>query len=233
MTPPRWRRSGLLGVLALAASAALRPTASDATEAPADATVLADRVVAVVGRTPILASQVALEQAIRNRVRLARDRADFGRLLVEPAPPLEAIILREAIRGQALWDAVGEAPQDRVQARVDAFVRTFLREDEAAVFARSWGLSDDELRLWFADTVRADLCVIAAVDPLVEPSPKDERLWYEQHRDDIFAGRPFEDVSALVAQQVYERAFQRHWQSWGSQIRAAARVRYVGRPTGS
>lgn len=228
-------RPGFLGgLLTLAALLLADPSpafpAEGTLQAPGQAeAVLADRVVAVVGRTPILASEAALEQAIRNRILMAADRSIFGRWLCEATTPLEALILAEVLRGQPAWDEAGPPDADLVSARVAAFRATFATADEAADFAERWGLSEDGLWRWFADSHRLDRTIEAAVDPLVRVDPKDEAEYYELHKDGILAGQAYADVAEFIGRQVYQRGFQRAWQAWSTQVRAAARVRYVGR----
>ncbi len=191
--------------------------------------VVVERVVAVVGHTPITRGQVAFEAAMRDRVAAAPNRERFGRLLSEPWVPLEALIFRLVLTAQPVTRDTPVPDDATARERLQAFASTFPNDADFHGFLVAWRLTEAVLLDWFRDTVRMDHAIVAAVDPLVRTSRPDELRYYEENRDRIFAGRPMEEVEAYVGRQVYVLQFQRAWQGWASQIRAASRVRYVGR----
>jgi hypothetical protein len=66
-----------------------------------------------------------------------------------------------------------------------------------------------------------------AVDVAV--TEEEERAYYELHKDDVYGGRPFEDVAADIAQRVFNLEFEAEYNTWRTAVRASATLRYIAR----
>ena len=191
--------------------------------------VLVDRIVATVGDTPITASEVGFEAAVRERIRGLEpaDRTVFGRLLLEEREPLEAVVFR-AILVESTEYADVQDPDERVAYdRFRAFEDTFADRSSAAAFRKSWGLSRVEALDWFRIYARLDETVETAVARSVRVTEEDERRYHDANVDRVFGGRSFEDVREDVARAVSAQKFDQAYQSWRKRVRAGARLRYL------
>ncbi len=220
---PRPLLLGLLLLLLAAPAAAQR----EAPKTPDEAGVLVDRVVAVVDDTPITASAVALEAAIRERIALTdeRTRGEFGRLLTESVDPLEAVIFRTILLNLPEIGDIRPAGAE-AERRLRLFEETFERGG-AIDWRVAWALEKSVLLDWFKQSVVLDQVVDLAVDVVV--SEEEERTYYERHKDAVYGGRPFEEVANDVSQRVFSLAFEDKYNRWRTAVRASATLRYIAR----
>lgn len=196
-------------------------------EAPAGTRV--DSVVAVVGNTPITASEVQFEEELGVIVRGDDCLEQFGRLLCDERAPLERLIFREALRQAGLGKDV-RVSTGTVTDRLEAFRRVFPVRTGAGAFLDRWGLEDADLSERMLDIARLDQAIEVTVGRLVrEVSEEEERRYHAEHADAVFGGRPYEQVAAMVSRRFYALKFERTYGAWSSELRAAAQVRYVGR----
>lgn len=186
-----------------------------------------DRIVAVVDDTPIAASRVAFESELRERIQAAPTPAGFGRLLTEAIDPLEAVIFEEILRNQPATRALGTPDEREARARLDGFEATFESTGAARVFLQRWGLQRADLLERFVDSVRLDTAVDLAIS--VDVTDEDLQTYYARNAERVFAGRPFEEVAAVVSRQVYALEFEEEYNAWRSRLRSRARKRYIGR----
>jgi hypothetical protein len=191
--------------------------------------VLVDRVVATVGDTPITASEVALEGSLRERIAtIDRPERDlFGRLLTEAREPLEAVIFRAILMETAEFASVRITDDREAYERFAAFEETFEDRKAAAAFRKSWGLSRVQLVEYFRVSAVLDHTVEIAVDRGVRVTEEDERRYYDDHQEQLFAEQEFSDVRASIARQVYELTFDKAYQSWRKRLQAGTRLRYL------
>lgn len=191
--------------------------------------IVVDRIVAVVGTTPIAASQVMLEAEIGRRI-LGDDCAEsFGRLLCDEREPLERLIFRETLRqaGVAKGVSVSLGTVDEAER---AWVGTFRTRTGSTDFLKRWGLDAVAFREAILDVARLDQAIDVAVGRLVrDVSEEEERRYHAENVDTIFGGRPYEEVAAMVSRQYYAFKFERTYGAWASELRAAGTVRYIGR----
>lgn len=191
--------------------------------------VLADRVSAVVGNTPITASQVALDEEL---VALLPDEGceeSFGRLLCDDAVPLQRLVFRQVLREAGLGRNVEVSSLAGVE-RWTALEARFANREEARSWLARWGLDPEAVSERFLELARLDQAIDVAVGRLVrDVSEQDERRYHREHQDTIFAGKPYEEVSAVVSRRYYLLVFERTYDAWASELRAAARVRYISR----
>ena len=226
----RW--TALLAVLLLCGPAA----AGEAPLTPEAAGEVVDLVVATVGSTPITASEVALERRLREAARAVPAWADPddlpSRLLWESQDALEALIFREVLRQQPATADVPPPGDRRTGQVVDALADALDDVGDGSGFSsflRSWGLTRAELVERVREILRLDQALEIAIEGRVHIDEKKQRAYYEQNRDAMFGGRPYEEVAPLVASAVYALQFERTLQSWRSEIRARARIRYIAR----
>lgn len=193
---------------------------------PEEAGIVVDSVRAAVNGTPITASDVELERSIRERIAASPSRAEFGRLLTEQVDPLEAIIFRVILLGLPEARTL-PVSGDRGQERLRLFDATFGSREAAAQWRVSWGLERPALLDWFQESVLLDELVELSVD--VDVTEEQQRSYWEQHRDQVYGGRPYEDVSSDVAQRVFVLQFEDEYNSFRKALRSRAQLRYVGR----
>jgi len=212
--------AGLL--LAVAPARAQR----EAPKTPDEAGRLVDRVVAVANDAPITASEVALEAAIRQRIALATDRSEFGRLLTETVDPLEAVIFRTILVGRAEIRDIRPSGFD-AERRLRLFEDSFEDRGAAVEWRVDWGLDKSVLLDWFRRSVILDQVIELAV--VVAVTEEEERAYYELHKDDVYGGRPYEEVAGDVTRRVYNLGFEDEYNSWRTAVRASADLRYIAR----
>jgi hypothetical protein len=210
-------------LLLLASAPAL---AADPPSTPEEAGELVDRAVATVDGTPITASDVILEGEIRQRIASSPRREEFGRLLTEQVDALEAVIFRQILRARPEARAVTTSG-GRAEDRLRLFERTFTSREDALQWRVIWGLEKSVLLDYFKESVLFDALVDLAVD--VNVSEEQERTYYESHKDAVYGGRPFEEVSGDVARRVYNLEFEDEYNSWRKALRSQASLRYIGR----
>ncbi|MBN94261.1 MAG: hypothetical protein CL928_09330 [Deltaproteobacteria bacterium] len=196
-------------------------------QAVEEAGVLVDQVVATVNQTPISASQVALEGAIRNQVAQSAEPSLFGRLLTESSEPLEALIFREILRQQPVTRTVMLDNEVEASKRLDAFEASFESAADARAFRQAWGLTDATLLDYFQEGVLLEAAIDLAVDPKI--TEEEERNYYEKNKNQVFGGRDLAEVSHFVTQQVYLLKFEAEYNAWRSRLRAGATKRYLVR----
>ena len=213
----------LVLIVLIAAAPAL---AAEAPSTPEEAGELVDRVVATVDGTPITASDVILEGEIRSRISSSPNRDEFGRLLTEQVDPLEAVIFRQILRSRPEARSITTSG-GRAEDRLRLFERAFESREAALRWRVIWGLEKSALLDYFKESVLFDALVDLAVD--VNVGEEQERAYYETHRDAVYGGRPFEEVSADVAQRVYALQFEDEYNSWRKALRSKAALRYIGR----
>ena len=191
--------------------------------------VSVDRVVAVVGNTPIAASQVLLEQQLGELIRGERCPESFDRLLCEEREPLERLVFRETLRQAGLAKEV-QVSAATVEVAEQAFARSFGTRDGVRRFLERWGMEDADFREMVLDVARLDQAIEVTVGRLVrEVSEEEERRYHAENVDTSFGGRPYEEVAAMVSRRYYALKFERTYGAWASELRASSRVRYVGR----
>jgi hypothetical protein len=215
-------------IRALAIAAAMLPVLPAGAEEAPDET-LVDRVVATVGNTPITASEVALEGAVRDRIAaLPRtDREVFGRLLTETREPLAVVVFRAILVETTEFTSVRITDDREAYERFAAFEATFDDRQEARAFRRSWGLTRVALVEYFRVSAVLDHAVELAVDRTVRVTDDDERRYYEENAERMFGGSPIEEVRESVARQVYAQKFDQAYQGWRKRLHAEARLRYL------
>ena len=191
--------------------------------------VLVDRIVAVVGTTPIAASEVEFERQLGERIAGDDCASSFGRLLCEAREPLERLIFRHTLEQAGIAAGV-QVSVATVEAAQRAFAETFeTRADQDAFFAL-WGLDDASFRELLLTVARLDQAIDVTVGRLVrDVSEEEERRYHAENSDTIFGGKPYEEVAAIVSRRYYALKFERTYGSWSSELRAAGRVRYLGR----
>ena len=170
-----------------------------------------DRVLAVVGTTPITSSSVAFEAELRSALPVdpAACTEDFGRLLCSTEPTLQALIFREVLRQQGVAAEVEVSPS-HAEARAVAVAQRFPDRESYLAFLGRWALSEGDLAERLIESVRLDRAVDVAVGRLVRDSTEDEeRAYHAEHRDTEFDGEPFEAVASRVSRRVYSIKFER------------------------
>ena len=188
--------------------------------------VLVDRVLVVVGNSPITASQVSFESEVRGQIALSSEREQFGRLLNEAVDPLEALIFREILR--RLPDARTIQIKDTdARNRLRLFEATFDDISAASSFRARWGMGRAELLEFLKESVILDEVVELAVR--ISVTEEEKRDYYERNRNRVFGEKPYLDVAEFVSQQVYLLKFEAAYNSWKSKLRAGASKRYIGR----
>jgi hypothetical protein len=205
----------------------LVPFGAEATEGDTrQEEVLVDRVLVVVGNSPITASQVNFENEVRGQIALSSQREQFGRLLNESVDALEALIFREILR--RLPDARTIQIKDTdARNRLRLFESTFDDISAASSFRARWGMSRAELLEFFKESVILDEVVEVSV--LISVTEEEKRDYYDRNRNRVFGDKPYLDVAEFVSQQVYLLKFDAAYNSWKSKLRAGASKRYIGR----
>ncbi len=193
---------------------------------PAEAGDVVDRVVAVVEGTPVTASSVAFETAVRERI-AKTDSKPFGRLLTDRSDPLEALIFKQILREQPLAVEVSLEGKLPGLERLRAFERSFDTPEDAGAFRTQWGRSRQDMLEFFQDSAVLDAVIELAVQFRV--SEQEERAYFEENKDRVFGGRPYEEVAGFVAQQVYRKKFEGEYNSWRARLRSGAALRYLAR----
>lgn len=193
---------------------------------PAAAGEVVDRVVAVVEGTPLTASAVAFEAAVRERITDA-DAAEFGRLLTERVDPLETLIFKQVLREQPVTAEVSLEGNQPGLERLRTFERGFDSPEDAAAFRTRWGRSRQDMLEYFLDSALLDAVIELAVQFRV--SEQEERAYYDENKDRVFGGRPYEEVAGFVTQQVYRKKFEGEYNSWRARLRSGATLRYLAR----
>jgi len=221
-------RLPLLGFLVVGLAA---PPSSGAQAAEADskkgAGELVDRIVATVEETPISASEVAFEEAIRERILAAGNKAEFGRLLTEPGEPLEAVVFRLILLQQPVTAGIEVEDRSLAEKRTRLFGEMFHSPEALSAFLSRWGLQREELVQYFHTYTRLDTVIELSVDPKV--SDEEEHSYYERNKDLVFGGKDFTEVADFVSRQVYLLKFEVEYNAWRSRLRARANKRYIGR----
>jgi hypothetical protein len=198
-------------------------------EPPPAGSVMVDRIVAVVGTTPIAASEVEFEAQLGDRIAGEGCAASFGRLLCEERAPLERLIFRQTLQ-QAGLAADIQVSVATIEQAERAFAERFETKTEKDEFFAAWGLDDAAFRELLLVVARLDQAIDVTVGRLVrDVSEEEERRYHAENRDLIFGGRPYEEVASLVSRRYYAFKFERTYGSWASELRASGRIRYVGR----
>ena len=188
---------------------------------------LVDRIVASVEDTPVSASEVAFEEAMRSRILASDDKAAFGRLLTEPGEPLEALIFRLILLRQPVSAGIEVEDRSLAEKRSRLFEETFESPEQLRAFLSRWGIQRTGLQRYFQTYVRLDTVIELSVDPKV--SDEEARSYYERNKDLVFGGKDFNEVADFVSQQVYLLKFEVEYNAWRSRLRARANKRYIGR----
>jgi hypothetical protein len=212
----------------LAALTLLWPLWSLAQEpAGASVGVLVDRIVATVSDTPISASEVAFEDAVRERILTSGNKQAFGRLLTEPGEALEATIFRAILLQQPGTAEIELKDRALAEERARIFETSFESTEPYNGFLRRWGIGHEDLVRFFHTYARLDTMIELSVDPKV--SDEEERSYYQRNKDQVFGGKEFVEVSDMVSRQVYLLKFEVEYNAWRSRLRARASKRYIGR----
>ena len=214
----------LLATLALLV--AVPALAADPPSTPEEAGELVDRVVATVDGTPITASNVILEGEVRRQIASSPKVEEFGRLLTEQVDPMEAVIFRQILRARPEARTV-TVTAGRAEDRLRLFEQTFDSREAALQWRVVWGLEKSALLDYFKESVLFDALVDLSVDVTV--TDEQEQAYYASHKDAVYGGRPLAEVSADVAQRVYNLEFEDEYNSWRKALRSQAELRYIGR----
>lgn len=198
----------------------------EAPKTPDEAGLLVDRIVAVVDDSPVTASSVALEAAIRERIAASPEAEEFGRLLTEAVDPLEAVIFRTILLGRPEIRDI-QPGGFAAERRLRLFEDSFGNRGEAVAWRVDWGLDKAVLLDWFKRSVVLDQIIDLAVDVAV--TDEDERAYYERHKDAVYGGRPYEDVAGDVAQRVFALSFEEEYNAWRTALRGSVKLRYIAR----
>jgi hypothetical protein len=190
---------------------------------PADDGVLVDQVLVVVENTPIAASRVDFAAAVRERT---TDPDVFGRVLTERVESLESLIFQEVLRAGPAREVRLSDKQPGLQ-RLRAFEGTFRDTGDATAFRNTWGVDRAAMLEFFQETARLDATIDLAIR--FEVTADEEQTYYERHKDDVFAGRPYGEVANQVARRVYALKFEAEYNSWRARLRSGASLRYVAR----
>lgn len=190
---------------------------------PSEHGALADQVLVVVENTPIAASRVSFLDAVRSR---CTDPDTFGRVLTERVEPLESLIFQEVLRAGPARPMRLSDNQPGLQ-RLRAFEDTFEDAADAAAFRTLWGVDRQEMREFFQETARLDATIDVAIQ--FQVGDDEQQAYYERHKDDVFAGRPYADVVDDVSRRVYALKFEAEYNSWRARLRSGAALRYVAR----
>ncbi len=223
LEPFPWIPTAVLAALTL-----LWPLWSLAQE-PADesAGVLVDRIVATVSDTPISASEVAFEDAVRERILASGQKQAFGRLLTEPGEALEATIFRIILLQQPGTADIELKDHGLAEDRARILERSLDTPERYGSFLQRWGMRHEALVRFFHTYARLDTMIELSVDPKV--SDEEERSYYQRNKDQVFGGKEFVEVSDMVSRQVYLLKFEVEYNAWRSRLRARASKRYIGR----
>ena len=189
--------------------------------------VLVDRIVATVSGTPISASEVAFERAVRDRILASGKKTAFGRLLTEPGEALEATIFRAILLQHPATAEIELEDRGLAEERARTLRESFKEPRGYAMFLKRWGTDHDGLVQFFHTYARLDTMIDLSVDPQV--SDEEERSYYERNKDPVFGGKEFLEVSDFVSRQVYLLKFEVEYNAWRSRLRARAPKRYIGR----
>jgi len=192
-----------------------------------DAGELVDRIVATVEETPISASEVSFEEAIRKRILASEDKAAFGRLLTEPGEPLEAVIFRLILLQRAGTAGIEVEDRSLAEKRSRLFEEMFDSPEALSAFLSRWGMKRADLVEYFHTYTRLDTVIELSVDPKV--SNEEEHSYYKRNKDLVFGGRDFTEVADFVSRQVYLLKFEVEYNAWRSRLRARANKRYISR----
>jgi hypothetical protein len=188
---------------------------------------LVDRIVASVEETPVSASEVAFEEAVRSRILASDHKAAFGRLLTEPGEPLEALIFRLILLQQPITAGIEVEDRSLAEKRCRLFEETFESPEQVRAFLSRWGIGRTDLQRYFQTYIRLDTVIELSVDPKV--SDEEERSYYERNKDLVFGGKDFTEVADFVSQQLYLLKFEVEYNAWRSRLRSRANKRYIGR----
>jgi len=217
-----------IATIVLAALTTLWPPGASAEKAAADAAgVLVDRIVATVSDTPISASEVAFESAIRERILSSGNKQAFGRLLTEPGEALEATIFRAILLQHPGTAEIELEDRALAEKRARILEASFESPGQYSAFLSRWGIGHEALVRFFHTYARLDTMIELSVDPKV--SDEEERSYYQRNKDQVFGGKEFVEVSDFVARQVYLLKFEVEYNAWRSRLRARASKRYIGR----
>ena len=189
--------------------------------------VLVDRIVATVADTPISASEVAFEAAVRERILASGNKLTFGRLLTEPGETLEATLFRTILLQHPGTAEIELKDRGLAQQRARALEESFDSPDSYRAFLRRWGIDRKWLVQFFHTYARLDTMIELSVDPKV--SDEEERSYYQRNKDQVFGGKEFVEVSDFVSRQVYLLKFEVEYNAWRSRLRSRASKRYIGR----
>ena len=191
--------------------------------------VLVDAVVVVVGNTPIVASQVAFEQELRQRIEGPDCQEQFGRLLCSDRAPRDALVFREILRQQGVARNVEINPAQPAE-RLAAFQRRFGAREGAQQFLERWRMSEQDLHELFREVATLDQAIDVVVGRLVRDIPEEEqRRYHAENIDVLFEGLPYEDVAPQVSRRYYVVKFERTFAAWASELQSGARIRTIGR----
>ena len=192
-------RLPVLLVLAAMASAAGPARAQDSTADAAfrcDTAPTVDRVIAVVGDAPILASQVDEEIFSQRAEGMPLPRGDqrleFCRAAISRIIDAE-LLVQQALRDTAV-KVTDEDIADAVEARVRQIRQRFTSELDYRNELRSAGFqTPDEYRRWLIDQQRKQLLQSRLIDhldamdqlPNVAPTEKEMRQYFEEQRSQL------------------------------------------------
>ena len=189
--------------------------------------VLVDRIVATVGDTPISASEVAFEAAIRKQILASGRNQAFGRLLTEPGETLEATLFRTILLQHPGTTDIELKDQGLANRRVSTLEESFESQESYQIFLKRWGIDRKWLVQFFHTYARLDTMIELSVDPRV--TDEEERSYYQRNKDQVFGGKEFVEVSDFVSRQVYLLKFEVEYNAWRSRLRSRASKRYIGR----
>jgi hypothetical protein len=222
-TLPTW-----IPTTALAALTLLWPLCALAEQPVEQATgVLVERIVATVSDTPISATEVAFEAAVREQILASGHKQAFGRLLTEPGEALEATIFRTILLQYPGTTEIELEDSSLAEKRARILESSFESPERYSTFLSRWGIQHEGLVRFFHTYARLDTVIDLSVDPKV--SDEEERSYYQRNKDQVFGGKEFVEVSDFVSRQVYLLKFEVEYNAWRSRLRSRASKRYIGR----
>ena len=199
-----------MGILPLLACAA-------ATLAPAQAAVVADRLVAVVSGQPLMASDLRAARALD----LIPGAAALG-----DAALIDRLIVRELMRAEVERFSTTLTDVDRgITARADAEARTAGAGGEAGLAAL--GITPGRLLAWLEDDARIERYMRQRFDAAAQPSDDEALTWFQIHERDYLRDgrpRPFAEVRDEVRTRLAAERRQSLVDDWIAGLRRRAIV---------
>lgn len=199
------------------ASALLVPAFAVAPSVAVGQGVVADRLVAVVAGSPIMASDLRAARALE---------LVPGAAALDDAALIDRLVVRELMRAEVERFSTTVTDVDRdVAARADTAARTARAGGEAGLAV--FGLSPGRLLAWLEDDVRIEHYIRQRFDAAAQPSDDEALTWFQAHEREFLRDgrpRPFAEVREDVRARLAVERRQTLLDEWIAGLRRRATI---------